>query len=66
MAEEITNLIKTCPLCGKIYKGHPAISRKDNVTAICPECGMREALEGIGLNKEEIEKIVVTVPKNEE
>ena len=36
---------KICPKCGKTYRGHPAISRVDNETAICPECGTREALE---------------------
>lgn len=37
--------IRTCPLCGKTYEDYPAISRKDNETEICPECGIREALE---------------------
>jgi ribosome-binding protein aMBF1 (putative translation factor) len=32
-----TDFIKTCPLCGKEYKGHPAISRVDNRT-VCDEC----------------------------
>ena len=36
--------IMICPICGKEYTEHPAISRKDNVTEICPECGMKEAL----------------------
>ena len=36
---------KICPICGKAYEGEPALSRKDNETAICPECGMVEALE---------------------
>ena len=34
-----------CPICGKPYAGHPALSRKDNQTDICPDCGIREALE---------------------
>ena len=34
-----------CPICGKPYKGYPAISRKDNKTPICPECGTKEALD---------------------
>lgn len=63
MAESKSNMIKKCPLCGKEYKGHPAISRKDNATPICPECGMREALEGLGIGKDEIEKIVATIPR---
>lgn len=59
------NLIKTCPRCGKSYKGYPAISRVDNQTPICPECGTREALEGLGINNDEIEKIIETIPKYE-
>lgn len=34
-----------CPLCHKPYSGYPAISRKDNKTKICSECGLKEALE---------------------
>ena len=34
-----------CPICHRRYRGHPAISRKDNKTKICPECGVREALD---------------------
>lgn len=64
MREERANMIKTCPLCGKKYQGHPAISRKDNTTPICPDCGMREALEGLGINGDEIEKIINIIPKN--
>lgn len=39
----------TCPVCGRSYVGYPALSRKDNETLICPECGQREALESIGI-----------------
>ena len=56
------NIIKTCPLCGKTYKGHPAISRKDNITPICPTCGTREALESMGISKEEQDKIINAIP----
>ncbi len=56
------NIIKTCPLCGKTYKGHPAISRKDNTTPICPTCGTREALESMGISKEEQDKIINAIP----
>ena len=34
-----------CPVCGREYDGYPALSRKDNKTEICPDCGLREALE---------------------
>lgn len=37
--------VDRCPKCDKMYQGHPAISRRDNKTRICPNCGMLEALE---------------------
>lgn len=43
-----------CPKCSKEYYGTPALSRVDNETYICPDCGTREALESIGVDKEEI------------
>lgn len=36
-----------CPKCNKIYKEHPAISRADNKTEICPTCGLKEAIESL-------------------
>lgn len=33
-----------CPRCHKDYNEPPAISRKDNKTRICSECGAKEAL----------------------
>ena len=33
-----------CPRCNKKYTLHPAISRIDNKTNICPACGIKEAL----------------------
>ena len=47
-----------CPLCGKLYSGVPALSRTYNQTPICPDCGIRQALESIGVSKEEREKIL--------
>jgi len=35
------------PECGKEYSSHPALSRKDNKTMICPKCGMMEALDTV-------------------
>ena len=49
---------KVCPLCGKAYTGHPALSRKDNTTPICPDCGTLEALEAAGIPKEKQEKVL--------
>lgn len=40
---------RECPVCGHRYTDHPAISRADNLTLICPECGQRQALESIGV-----------------
>ena len=34
-----------CPICGCEYDGIPALSRVDNATDICPDCGTRQALE---------------------
>ena len=36
--------MKKCPLCGQMYSGYPALSRRDNKTEICPACGTVEAL----------------------
>ena len=37
--------IQRCPKCCKEFTEYPALSRVDNETEICPECGVREALE---------------------
>ena len=50
--------IRVCPLCGKAYREPPALSRTDNETPICPDCGTRQALESIGVSTEEREKIL--------
>ena len=52
---------KTCPRCGETYIGYPAVSRTDNVTLLCPDCGTREALEGLGISTEEQDKIIATI-----
>lgn len=56
--------ISVCPKCGKAYCGHPAISRVDNETPICPDCGTREALESLGLSIEEQEAIIEIIHQN--
>ena len=43
---------RKCPICGKDYEAPPAISRKDNKTEICPDCGTLEALEAAGASDE--------------
>lgn len=47
----------TCPKCGRVYTERPALSRVDN-SPICPDCGTREALESIGVEREEQDKIL--------
>jgi len=49
---------RICPLCGQTYTDPPALSRTDNETLICPDCGTRQALESIGVSAEEQEKIL--------
>ena len=56
--------IRTCPICGTAYRGHPAISRTDNETPICSDCGTRESLQDIGISDEEIEKIIEIIHRN--
>ena len=49
---------RTCPKCGCRYTERPALSRIDNNTMICPDCGTREALESMGISVEEQDKIL--------
>lgn len=56
--------LKICPHCNKAYNEPSAISRFDNQTAICPDCGTREALESLGVSESEQEKIVEIIHKN--
>ena len=44
--------IKTCPVCGRMYTDRPAVSRREGVGEICPDCGTREALEDYEKHKE--------------
>lgn len=50
-----------CPKCGLTYHDHPAISREDNNTLICPDCGTREALMTLGIDPEEQEQIIQAI-----
>lgn len=58
--------IQICHFCGSSYRGVPATSRKDGKTAICPDCGTREALESIGVSKEEQDSIIQTIHQCEQ
>ncbi len=55
---------RICPICKKPYFGAPALSRKDNKTLICPDCGTREALESIGVGPEEQDHILDTIHRS--
>ena len=57
------NIIRTavCPLCGRTYHGAPALSREDNKTLICPDCGTREALDSIGVAPAEQDAIIQVI-----
>lgn len=63
MKENITRTA-ICPRCGKEYTGRPALSRADNQTPLCSDCGTREALESIGVDSTEQEKILDTIHRN--
>lgn len=52
---------KICPLCHKSYSDAPALSRADNKTLICSECGTRQALQSVGLCLEEQEQIIKAI-----
>ena len=53
--------LSTCPLCGALYGGVPALSRKYPNTYICPDCGTREALDSIGVKPDEQEQIIASI-----
>ena len=65
MKEEIRER-RICPLCNREYIERPAISRVDGITPICPDCGTRQALESIGVNVEEQDKILQVIHKSME
>lgn len=56
--------IRVCPRCGKAYSVPPALSRTDNETLICPDCGTREALESIGVDTAEQEQILESIHRS--
>lgn len=49
---------RICPKCGATYTEHPALSRADSSIYICPDCGTREALESMGVDSTEQDKIL--------
>ena len=51
MSGSLVRLGKHCPICDKDYFGYSAVSRTDNETPICKECGIRQALESVGVTE---------------
>ncbi len=39
--------MKICPKCGREFERLLALSRSDNKTMICDECGIMEALDSV-------------------
>ena len=64
MKNENTVALKICSRCHKAYRGVPALSRADGQTLICPDCGTREALDSIGVEPAEQEKILDTIHRS--
>lgn len=56
--KENVSQVRVCPKCGQLYGKPPAVSRDDNVTLICPDCGTRQALASLGVEPAEREKII--------
>ena len=61
---QLISIANICPKCGQPYREPPALSRADNETLICPDCGTLEALESIGVNAEEQQKILETIHRH--
>ena len=55
---------RVCPRCGRTYTERPATAR-DGSGPICPDCGTREALESIGVGKDEQERILATIHRHQ-
>lgn len=51
-----------CPKCNLGYEGYPALSRKDNKTEICPECGQKEAMQE-WINSQMVQKLKKDYPE---
>lgn len=59
--KEETATERICPKCGQAYTAYPALSREDNETLICPDCGTREALSGLGISLDEQDDIIRSI-----
>ena len=56
--------LSVCPRCGRSFCEPPALSRLDNETLICPDCGTRQALQSIGVDSAEQEQIIETIHRH--
>lgn len=56
--------LRICTECGKQYSAPPALSRKDSKSLLCPDCGTREALESIGVCRDEQDKILDAIHRS--
>ena len=56
--------VRICPICRQEYTDRPAISRIDGETPICPDCGTRQALESLGIDTDEQEKIITAIHRS--
>lgn len=56
--------LRICPYCGKPYTQPPALSRVDNETLICPDCGTREALATLGISTTEQDSIIAVIHRH--
>ena len=59
--KEAVLVARICPKCGQHYTACPALSREDNETLICPDCGTREALCSLGISTDEQDKIIRSI-----
>ena len=53
-----------CPKCGKEHERLLALSRRDNQTQICVDCGVLEALEDAGFPETLIQDTIKKIRKN--
>lgn len=59
--------MKICPKCGRKFERLLAVSRMDNKTMVCDDCGIMEALESLpyrSLTPQERTRIAVTATGN--
>ena len=54
-------VMRICPVCGSPMSGHPALSRRDNKTEVCSDCGTREALADLGMDEEDQEGVIAAI-----